>query len=225
RGCDRIDPISHREPQLGVSGDIVRRRIRRVHVVVTAGPWTARVAARIRALRIRVLRDTAVGEPDRLIAVDAVVLTGGDDTEQHAERIVKGVRIDAGQCGADLFVDVRVRAFRREAEVLTGIVERTHRAQVDVTGRAALEMLRGRRLGDGETAEKLGREDVEIDFAVRVRAGQVSVGSHGDVVAVEDDLREAGPKAAHGDLLPLARHVTVDFHARNAIDRFGEVLA
>src|SRR5690606_32459450 len=96
-------------------------------------------------------------------------------------------------------------------------IERAYGAQVHVTRGAAFELRCRGRLRHDQAAEQLGWEDVEVDFPVRVRAGQVAVRGDGDVVAVQGDLGEAGTEPADRDLLALTGVIAVDLHARDPV--------
>ena len=111
---------------------------------------------------------------------------------------------------------------KRVGDLVAGDVERARVAHVDHARRAALDQARGGRLVDGDAVEELGREEVQVDFAVLVGRVEADRG-RGDRRPVDGGLGEAVGQAADGDVEALAIHVTVELDARHARQRLGDV--
>lgn len=107
-------------------------------------------------------------------------------------------------------------------DVHTGAVERACAAHVHHTGDAAFEHARGGCLAHGELGKEFGGKQIQIDFAVLVLRIQADRGG-GDAGAVERGLGEAGAQAADGDVEAFAVDVARQVHARNTVERLGNV--
>lgn len=107
-------------------------------------------------------------------------------------------------------------------DVHTGAVERARAAHVHHTGDAAFEHARGGCLAHGELGKEFGGKQIQIDFAVLVLRIQADRGG-GDAGAVERGLGEAGAQAADGDVEAFAVDVARQVHARNTVERLGNV--
>ena len=114
-------------------------------------------------------------------------------------------------------------AARRDDEA--AIVERPAGLQVDGRAERAFVDFRRRALAHGQPAEQLGGEDVEIEGAAAIGAARAvgAAGRRQRLELVEADAGEIGAEAAHRDRAALAG-VAVDRDARDALQRFGEVL-
>src|SRR5690606_15221384 len=123
---------------------------------------------------------------------------------------------------AGLLAVVVVVGLQRVGDVVAGDVERTHVAHVHDTGRAALGQAGNRRLVDRDLVEELGREHVQVDFAVLVGRIQADR-SGGDRSAIDRGLGEAAGQAADGDVGAFAVDVAVELDARDAGQRLCDV--
>ena len=103
------------------------------------------------------------------------------------------------------------------------VVERPGAAHVDHAGSAALDLVRLGRLAHRQLGEQLGREHVEVDFAVVVGLVGGAGGGHRDLRVVEQDLGEVGAETADRDVHALTVDFAADGDAWNAVQRFGDV--
>ena len=164
-----------------------------------------------------------VGQADGLVAGGLHLRLVPGDAAQDAPGVVEGLAGQDRAAVAPLAGHLVAGAAEVGRDVAALAVEGARAAHVDHAGGAAFEQ-RGRgALADGELGEQVGRQQVEVDLAVGVLAVGAAGGGHRDRGAVQQDLGEAGAQAADLDVDALARDLARHLHARDAVERFGDV--
>ncbi len=219
----RIDALPGRES--GTGGD--RHRIGNAPVAAAIGVARGRLVARGGAGRRRqpALRigQAGVGPADGLEAFHAELATHRGHAEQRAEgTCLVGPAAHQRAARRGLFAGAVPIALQLVGQMRAGPIERPRAAHVHHAGHAAFEHARGGRLAHRQLGEELGREQIQVHFAVLVLRVDADRGS-GDAGAVERGLGEAGAQAADGDIQPFAVDVARELHAGDAVERLGDV--
>ena len=169
--------------------------------------------------------EIAIAEADiGLVRAETPLLERTED--EHADTIVgEGVGEDARNFGRHVLAAILRRvdhAARRQRAAHSGLVEGTRGANVDRRTDAARRNARATRLVDFECGDALRSEVREIERARDRCAVAVADRRGRELAAVERDEIVLGAEAADGDELAFAVR-TVDRHAGDALERFGQV--
>jgi hypothetical protein len=193
-----------------------------------AGAGAGRLGEAEDRRRLPVMLRVAIGIFERAdvaaVGIDLLALLLVGDRAEDSESIADPLREQAGQARVPAASILAIFGLRAEREAVGLEVERPPRRQVDDRSQGAFVIGRRGRLGDGDVAEQLGREGVEVEPARPVGAGvgRIAAGDRERVGAVEAGGLEIAAEAANRDRAAFAI-VAVDRDSGQALDRFGEV--